>query len=74
MNALVRHPSTLPPSLPEDAPAADHAAWCENFERLCRRRAALAREFNMPSAKWTKAAEMARFAAEVWADRVRRES
>ena len=67
----VRYPSTLPPSLPEDAPAADHAEWCENFERLCRRRAALCRDyFNMPAAaKWTKAAEMARFAATCWRER-----
>ena len=68
MNALpVRY--LLPDSLPKDAPAADHAAWCENFERFCRRHAALAREFNMPCDKWTKAANYAAVAAAAWRER-----
>lgn len=54
---------------PHDATPAAHLAWCVRFGSYCTRQAQLAREFNLPTSKWLRAAELAAFSASVWRER-----
>ncbi len=65
----------IPPVLPSpDFPArgatpAEHLRWCIRFGGYCVRQAQLAREFDLPTQKWLRAAELAAFAASIWRER-----
>jgi hypothetical protein len=58
-----------PESPPFNAPAAVHLAWCERFTLHCGRQARIAAEFDLPTRKWLRAAELAAFAASIWRER-----
>ena len=61
------------PSGPEfprhGATPAAHLAWCIKFGAFCVRQAQLAREFDLPTHKWLRAAELSAFAASIWRER-----
>jgi len=54
---------------PLDSPPAVHLAWCERFSLYCSRQAQTAREFDLPTGKWLRAAELVGFAASIWRER-----
>jgi hypothetical protein len=69
---LAESPSALPGpySPPRNASPADHLAWCIRFGSYCTRQAQLANEFNLPTWKWLREAELSAFAAAIWRERV----
>jgi len=68
---LAPAPVALPgPDFPaRGASPAEHLAWCIRFGSYCARQAQIAREFDMPTAKWYRAAELAALAAAIWRER-----
>lgn len=75
-------PAGLPPVLPESPPhpgpsatIAEHAAWSTAFADYCACHAQFALELKLESHwRWLKAERLARFAAEIWAERMVKEA
>ena len=65
----------LPESPPHPGPSAtpaQHAAWSRTFADYCAAHAQFALELKLESRwRWLQAERIARFAAEIWAERVR---
>ena len=55
---------------PYDAPPAARLAWCIRFSTYCGHQARLAREFDLPTRQWLRAAEFAAYAGSIWAERL----
>lgn len=55
---------------PHDATPAARLAWCIQFNLYCGRQARLAREFDLPTRHWLRAAELAAYAGSIWAERL----
>ncbi len=73
LNSLLAEiPSVLPgpESPPANAPPSAHVDWCVRFGTYCSRQAQIAREFDLPTRKWLRAAELAAFAASMWRERL----
>ena len=64
-----------PPHPGPNATVAEHAAWSKAFANYCGSHARFALALNLESYwRWRQAERLARFAAEVWAERAVKEA